>query len=337
VTGRQPLPIRAVTDADAEGLITLIGSAYAEHPGCVLDLPGIDDDLPVPGTVAARRGGRWWVIVDGDRVVASIGTGPLADDGSLELKRLYVAASHRRRGLASRLVQRVEAHAAGLGATAVHLWSDTRFTDAHLLYDRHGYTATGEQRQLHDPSDTTEFHFHRSIEPASPRRRVVWSGPFGREDCELVDLPDGALLRGRVEEADLGYEVEVDGGWRTRTVSVSEPAGRRRLTSDGAGRWWQDGVAVLAGCTDVDIEATPATNTLPIRRTLAGGHQSTDVTAAWLRVPGPAVVESRQRYEQLGADRWRYASGTFTAELTVDADGLVVTYAEVWQRLDPGA
>jgi putative acetyltransferase len=334
VPERRALTTRAVTDADADALIALIAAAYDEHPGCVLDLPGVDDDLPTPATAAARRGGRWWVIVDEGRVVASVGTGPLTDAGTVELKRLYVTPSHRGRGVASALVRRVETHAAGLGATAVDLWSDTRFGDAHHLYDRRGYADTGERRQLHDPSDTTEIHFHRELEPAQPRRRVAWEGPFGRETCAVFDLPDGAVFRGDVEGADLTYAVEVDAAWRTRTTTVTDPTGTRRLASDGAGSWWLGGQEArsLTGCGAVDIEATPVTNTLPIRQLGDQDRHAADLQAAWVRVPGPDVVSSTQRYVDLGAGRWRYTSGTFAADLTVDEDGLVVTYGDIWRR-----
>jgi putative acetyltransferase len=334
VTERLPLRTRPVTDDDAEAVIALIGAAYDEHPGCVLDLPGVDDDLPAPATVAARRGGRWWVVEDAGRVVASAGTGPVTDDGTLELKRLYVTPSHRGRGVATTLVRRVEAHAAGLGAQVVELWSDTRFTDAHQLYERCGYADTGARRQLHDPSDTTEIHLRRAIEPADVRRRVRWTGPFGTETCALLELPDGVALRGEVADLGLTYTVEVDDGWRSRTATVREAVGTRRLASDGHGRWWVDGRAAdeLAGCAAVDLEASPVTNTLPIRQLTAEGDDERSLNAAWIRVPGPAVVASEQRYEQLGPHRWRYRSGTFAAELTVDDDGLVTSYGELWRR-----
>jgi putative acetyltransferase len=334
VTERLPLRTRPVTDDDAEAVIALIGAAYDEHPGCVLDLPGVDDDLPTPATAAAGRGGRWWVVEDAGRVVASVGTGPVTDDGTLELKRLYVTPSHRGRGVATALIRRVEAHAAGLGARVVELWSDTRFTDAHQLYERRGYVDTGARRQLHDPSDTTEIHLRRTIEPATPHRRVGWVGPFGTETCELVALPDGAALHGEVADLGLTYTVEVDAGWRSRTATVREAAGTRRLASDGDGRWWVNGrlAADLAGCTAVDLEASPVTNTLPIRQLSAEGAEARQLTAAWIRVPGPAVVASEQRYEQLGPRRWRYSSGAFLAELAVDDDGLVTRYGDLWRR-----
>lgn len=156
--------LRTVTDGDAPGLIRLIGDVFAEYPGCVLDLPGLDADLRQPATTARATGAGWWVLEADGRIVATIGASTLRDDGSVELKRLYVAASHRRRGLARGLVALVEQHARQVGATSIDLWSDTRFTDAHALYVGLGYAPTGEERDLHDPSDTTEYRFTRRLE-----------------------------------------------------------------------------------------------------------------------------------------------------------------------------
>jgi GNAT superfamily N-acetyltransferase len=155
--------LRPITDADAAGVIELVASAYAEHPGCVLDLGGVDHDLCAPGTEAARRAGPWWVVERDARVVASVGAGALRPDGLVELKRLYLAPHVRGQGLASALVRLVERHAATVGAHSVELWSDTRFRDAHRRYERLGYERTGEQRDLDDPSHTTEYRFVRRL------------------------------------------------------------------------------------------------------------------------------------------------------------------------------
>lgn len=155
--------LRPVDDDDRDGLIRLIGSVFAEYPGCVLDLDGLDHDLLAPGAEARERSSPWWVVEREDDIIATVGAGPLRDDGCVELKRLYVAASHRRQGLAAALVGLVEEHARRLGAHAVDLWSDTRFADAHRLYSRLGYHDTGERRHLGDPSDTTERHFERRL------------------------------------------------------------------------------------------------------------------------------------------------------------------------------
>ena len=331
---RTPDGLRPVRDDDAGALIALIQAAYAEHLGCVLDLPGVDADLAAPATTAARRGGRWWVVERDGRLVATVGTGPLDDDGSLELKRLYVDRAERREGLATALVGWVEAHAGGLGAREVQLWSDTRFAAAHRLYTTRGYGATGEERDLHDPSHTTEWRFVRNVARVPPRRVVTWDGPDGHDTCYLTDLPDGALLAGGVGEVT--YRVEVDAAWRTRTTEVTDATGRRRLRTDGEGRWWRDGedAPELTGCVDVDIEATPATNTLPIRRAADGVDvgDTVEVRAAWVRVPGPDVVASQQRYRRTAPGAWWYG-GSGGWPLTVDGDGLVEAYGDLWTRV----
>lgn len=162
--------LRPVTDADTAALVDLVGGVYAEYPGCVLDLPGVDADLPrMPAHIAAL-GGRFWVVEHDRDLVACVGWAPRTVDGrpGAELKRLYVHADHRRAGLGAWLVARVEAAARDHGAAVVELWSDTRFTDAHRLYTRLGYAPTGERRELHDPSGTTEYRFVKPL-PAGAR------------------------------------------------------------------------------------------------------------------------------------------------------------------------
>lgn len=338
VSGASALPegLRRATDEDAEQLITLVGAAYDEHPGCVMDLPGIDDDLPAPGTVAGRRGSPWWVVERAGRIVATVGAGPLSARNAVELKRLYVDAAHRGRGLATALVHLVEGQAAGLGATAVELWSDTRFTDAHRRYEALGYTRTGETRQLHDPSDTTEYCFVREVTPRVVTRSVTWDGPHGREVGTLIPLPTGWLLTSTVGGGAVVSRVEVDEAWRTRGAEVHlGPDRTRRVTSDAHGAWWVDGrlAPQLDGAVDVDLEVTPLTTTLPIRRLLGRGRPQAEVRSVLIRHPGGEVAAVRQRYEHLGDRRWRRTSGDAVTELTVDEDGLVVGYGELWSSV----
>ena len=99
-----------------------------------------------------------------------------------------------------------------------------------------------------------------------------------------------------------------------------------------------DGKAVraLKGCTDVDLGCSPSTNTLPIRRLRLGLGASQTIQAAWVRVPTLAVEKTRQTYTRLDEFTYRYASGTFEAELVVDEDGVVAQYAE-WRTRRDGA
>jgi len=100
------------------------------------------------------------------------------------------------------------------------------------------------------------------------------------------------------------------------------------------GAWTVDGAAArgLKGCTDVDLECSPATNALPIRRLRLAVGAREQIQAAWIRFPGLTVEKSRQSYTRVDLEgAYRYASGTFESDLMVDDDGLVYGYA-VWRR-----
>jgi putative acetyltransferase len=62
-------------------------------------------------------------------------------------------------GLGGLLCDRVEGTARALGRRFVELWSDTRFTKAHALYERRGYKRGAETRDLHDKSASVEYYY----------------------------------------------------------------------------------------------------------------------------------------------------------------------------------
>ncbi len=102
----------------------------------------------------------------------------------------------------------------------------------------------------------------------------------------------------------------------------------------------------LAGALDCDIALCPMTNTMPVLRLdLLGsrplGEEST-LVMAWVDVPSLQVLRSSQVYaarEPLdpatgrGVVTYSSANRGFTADLTVDADGLVVDYPHLARRL----
>jgi len=164
-SGRAPV-LRPVVDADADGLLRLVGDAYDEFACGPLDPGEFDADLVAPATSAAARGRRWWVVTDPDgapAVLASVAHSPLhhLEDGTaaVELHRLYLAPSVRGRGLASALVEGIAAEARRLGATRLVAWSDTRLIAAHARYLAAGFVLSPGSRELHDPAGTTEVRF----------------------------------------------------------------------------------------------------------------------------------------------------------------------------------
>jgi hypothetical protein len=138
------------------------------------------------------------------------------------------------------------------------------------------------------------------------------------------------------------YRVECDAAWRTRVTKARLIGVDDRgidLTSDGAGHWRDGrGVAVqeLDGAIDVDVSATPFTNTLPIRRLDLAEGQTADIRAAYVHLPDLTVTIDPQRYTCLKrSQRYRYESldSDFVREIDTDADGLVVTYPGLFKKV----
>jgi len=137
------------------------------------------------------------------------------------------------------------------------------------------------------------------------------------------------------------YQIRCDGSW-TLNYALIEIVGEQskvELLSDGRGKWTDaagNGLPDLDGAIDLDISATPFTNTLPIRRLrLARGH-SAEIRAAYVHVPDLDIVRDPQRYTCLEPlHRYRYESldSDFVREIEVDTDGLVVTYPGLFKRL----
>ncbi len=177
-----------------------------------------------------------------------------------------------------------------------------------------------------------DSHGHSVARMAETEGRWLFHG------CEVLAGPEVRLA--------CWFRIVVDREWLTQEVEVRAVGadGERvlRLAADTERRWSVDGVhrPDLDGCLDVDVAATPLTNTFPIRRLagLAVGESATS-PIAWVDVPGLGVVRVDQTYRRLapvrGGDAWEYsdpAHGAFT--LTVDDDGLVVDYEGFAQRVE---
>ena len=117
--------LRAARDADAADIIELIAAAYAEYPGCVLDIEADMPELKAPA-------------------------------------RSYAARNARRGALGGRLLDLVEAVAAARQAGVITLWSDTRFEAAHAFYVARGFRRTGLCR-LDDAGLSVEYRFRKDL------------------------------------------------------------------------------------------------------------------------------------------------------------------------------
>ncbi len=159
--------IRPGRDEDAEGFISLIGTAWAEFPGCVMDVDGEMPELRALASHFREAGGALWAAEQDGRLVGMVATRPLREDQAYEICRMYVARECRGSGLARRLLALAEDHSRGAGAARMVLWTDTRFEAAHRFYEKHGYVRQGAIRILDDLSKSLEFRY------AKPARGLV--------------------------------------------------------------------------------------------------------------------------------------------------------------------
>jgi putative acetyltransferase len=158
----QPI-IRPVIDADAQDLFGLLSLCYAEYPGCFVDPHDDLPDLISPSSSYAETEGAFWAVEDERGRVCACVAVDFPKSGTAELHRLYVRSDRRGQGLGSLLVRQAESHARARGADRIVLWSDTRFTTAHRLYKRLGYTQIDGQRQLTDISKSAEYRFEKAL------------------------------------------------------------------------------------------------------------------------------------------------------------------------------
>lgn len=176
----------------------------------------------------------------------------------------------------------------------------------------------------------------------------AWIGP-GLESLRLLQDADGVCAESVAIGLDDGraytvrYVLRCDAGWRVRQLQAETVGGGMlALTSDGSGRWTgPDGTPrpALDGCFDVDLPSTVFTNTLPIRRLAMGAGRSEEISVVYIGVPDFEVSVARQRYTCLtwgpegGRCRFDDIATDFTAEITLDADGLVVDYPRIARRV----
>jgi hypothetical protein len=180
-----------------------------------------------------------------------------------------------------------------------------------------------------------------------------WEGP-GLEHSRLRAGDIGYVASGTVLGIGEGvpfrlyYRIKCDSDWKVRKV-VLESSGAsgeltRTLRADGRGHWrTEDGdpIAELDDCLDTDISVTPLTNTLTIRRLSLKPGQARDVRVLYIDAPRLKMSVAEHRYTgreqgaRGGAVMFEIPRSRFTAELPIDADGLIHDYPGLFRRVFP--
>ncbi len=173
----------------------------------------------------------------------------------------------------------------------------------------------------------------RTWDRAGLQRVVLWAG-----ENEIV--AEGAVVVPGEDGFAAAFRIACDAGWRVREAEVRVAGGPALvLASDGEGRWTGPGgerLGTLDGCIDVDLQASPLTNVLPIRRTKFRRGDIRTFQMVYIPFPSLKPFVDEQRYtclEPCGLYRYEAADGSFAAELPVDEDGLVLDYPSLFRRV----
>ena len=166
----------------------------------------------------------------------------------------------------------------------------------------------------------------------------------GHEACRLYQrgaewhLEGTAVFSNDDRICRLTYLIVCDSSWNTLSGIVwgwvGEDDVKIEISVDPLRHWQLNGTRVSAadGCIDLDLNFSPVTNLLPIRRLNLEIGEAADVTAAWLQFPSFELKPLPQIYTRLDDFRYRYSSrdGEFVRDLTVNEAGFVTDYPGFW-------
>jgi uncharacterized protein len=179
---------------------------------------------------------------------------------------------------------------------------------------------------------------------------ILWRGLVlpGHEACRLFSQNSSWHLEGTAvfvyeqQAVRLNYQVVCDAAWQTLSAKVEGWLGNKiidiQIKTDPTRHWRLNEVEQLdvTGCIDIDLNFSPSTNLLPIRRLNLTIGEIAETKAAWLRFPSFMLEPLPQQYHRLDETTYRYesAGGQFVADLKVNRSGFVINYPGIWQSED---
>lgn len=170
----------------------------------------------------------------------------------------------------------------------------------------------------------------------------------GHDAATIDAMEGGTAIEGMAVFADGGpaalrYRVCCDERWLTISAEVRGRLGGRPVDltisrgTDGA--WTLNGAPCpdVAGCEDVDLNFSPATNLLPLRRLALAVGAAAEVRSAWLEWPTMRLRPLVQRYRRRTPDEYDYTADVpgepFAAVLRVQPGGWVIEYGDLWRAV----
>lgn len=149
---------RPAANADGEAVRGLVFAVLREH-GLTPEPDDVDADLFDIESRYHRAGGAFEVLTDAAGVVVgTVGFVPTGD-GRCELRKMYLAAAHRGRGLGKRLLRHALERARQLGFRRVELETASVLRTAIALYESFGFRPFVPNHMSVGPSRADRAYF----------------------------------------------------------------------------------------------------------------------------------------------------------------------------------
>jgi GNAT superfamily N-acetyltransferase len=123
----------------------------------------------IPEYYDAARGRSFWILTDGDVLLGCFGLEPTGES-AIEIRRMYVDAAYRRRGLGTLMLRHAEKIGLRRGASKIVLSTSQLQQAAVMLYRSAGYAQVREE-YAEGPTNKTvghgirRFHFEKLLDP----------------------------------------------------------------------------------------------------------------------------------------------------------------------------
>lgn len=192
------------------------------------------------------------------------------------------------------------------------------------------------------------------------KKAVFWENNEGNdysiEYFNLISKRVAHILRGTVilflEQVPIlvRYEIVCDRDWKTRSVRISQQVSEQenryielgvnedqiwRKQSERPSSYSSTVIEFASGLYDIDLQITPATNSLPINRCSLKKGDSQQIQVLLIGFPGLTLEQQEQRYSNINDKLYWFEipSTGFEKRLLVDEFGLVINYDSLWHRL----
>jgi hypothetical protein len=116
----------------------------------------------------------------------------------------------------------------------------------------------------------------------------------------------------------VNYEIVSDKYWKTRSIKISQqmPDNKSmniylKVSHDQNWREYDTYhrstiIDFASGLYDVDLQVTPATNSLPINRLGLKEGESQEIDVVWIGLPGLTLVRQEQKYSRINSRYYKF-------------------------------